>query len=94
MYDIKSELKKLKKPLKDKFGITDIMLFGSYAKGKANENSDVDIVILNMERKNGLKIAEAQSFLSKQLSKNVDLGLYGSLRPFIKKRVKEEMVSV
>ena len=40
------KLKNVKDELKQKFGIEQIALFGSYARDEANEDSDVDIAIL------------------------------------------------
>ena len=44
-------LKSLKNELKNRFGIEEIALFGSYARGEATEESDVDIAILKMQKK-------------------------------------------
>ena len=42
VYTLK-EIKKLIKPILNKHGISDIYIFGSYARGEANKESDVDI---------------------------------------------------
>lgn len=46
-------------------------LFGSYAKGKANEKSDVDLLIAT--NISGLKFYELTELLRNELHKNVDL---------------------
>ncbi len=80
--------------LLSEYGITQVSLFGSYAKNEATSESDIDILIMNMNRKNGFTIARAQRFLSEYFNKKVDLGLYDSLRPFIKTAIQNEIVNV
>lgn len=62
------------KPLLKKDGIKEIGLFGSYAKDYADENSDIDIVILSdkkefLERLNAFKALDYLNNLRKQISK-------------------------
>lgn len=94
MNDILEELKKVQPVLKNRYGINRIALFGSYALNMANEQSDIDILIINMDKKNGFTIAKAKRFLSEYFQREVDLGLYDSLRPFIKKQIEKEIVYV
>ena len=42
VYSLK-EIKRIIKPILNKYGISDIYLFGSYARGEAKYNSDIDI---------------------------------------------------
>jgi predicted nucleotidyltransferase len=42
---ILEKLRALKPGLRDKFGITDLALFGSYARGEQTAGSDLDIMI-------------------------------------------------
>lgn len=88
------QLKYLKQPLKENFGINKIALFGSYALGQNREDSDVDIVVLDMDKKNAFTLIKAKNYLSEHLQKEVDLGLFDSLRNFVKKRVEKEMINV
>ena len=44
MTDI-SAIKKAVAPLARSYGVKRLYLFGSYAKGNANENSDVDLLV-------------------------------------------------
>ncbi|WP_456426815.1 nucleotidyltransferase family protein [Desulfurobacterium sp.] len=92
--EILVKLRGLKKKLQEVYGIEEIAIFGSVARSECTENSDVDIVILKMKKKNGFKIAGARNFLKNELNRNVDLGLYDSLNPFVKENVKKEMIGV
>ncbi|CUU76527.1 nucleotidyltransferase family protein [Campylobacter hyointestinalis] len=62
------------KPLLKKDGIKEIGLFGSYAKDYADENSDIDIVVLAgkkefLERLHAFKALEFLDNLREQISK-------------------------
>ncbi len=92
--DIIETLKKLKPELKKNFGINNIGIFGSYSRGEESEKSDIDIIIIDMDRKNGFIIAKAKRFLSERLKKEVDIGLLDSIRPFIRKRIEKEIIYV
>jgi len=87
-------LSSMKNELKQKFGIEKIALFGSYARNEANENSDVDIAILEMDLKNGFDIIRAQYFLQDTLNKEVDIGTFKSMKTFIRNRIEKDFVYV
>ena len=53
IYTIK-EIKNIIKPILSKYGITEIYLFGSYARGEAKESSDIDIAIITDDFKNDI----------------------------------------
>ena len=88
------KLDSLKDELKQKFGIEQIALFGSYARGEANEDSDIDIVVLSMKEKNYFTLISAMNYMEEKLHKNVDMGYFDSIRPFVKKRIKDDLIYV
>ena len=92
--EIISTLKQLKPELQEKFGVTKLALFGSYARDEATEDSDIDIVIIEMTRKNGFLIAKAKRFISDKLQKKVDIGLYSAINPYVKKCIEKDMIYV
>lgn len=92
--NIADTIKQLKPELQERFGITKLALFGSHARDEATDSSDVDVVIVEMERKNGFLVARAKRFLSEKLQKEVDIGLLDSIRPFLRKRIEKEMLYV
>lgn len=65
------KIKQITKPIFDNYGISYAYLFGSYAKNKAKEKSDIDILI-SSELK-GLKFIQLQSDLINIINKEVDL---------------------
>ncbi len=80
--------------LKEQFGIEQIALFGSYARNEANEESDVDIAVISMKEKNYFTLISAMKYLEEKLHKKVDLGFFDSIRPFVKKRIKDDLIYV
>jgi predicted nucleotidyltransferase len=87
-------LSSMKNELRHKFGIEQIALFGSYARGEANEDSDVDIAIIKIHKKDFLKRLQAKEFLEKKLNKKVDIGYLDSMRTFIKNRIQQDLIYV
>jgi hypothetical protein len=68
-------------------------IFGSFAKGKQNKKSDVDIAI-EFERnseKSLLDLVRIENELTKIFKRKVDLGIFSSLSPYIIEDVKKEM---
>ena len=45
--DITDSVNKFVKEIKKKYNVTAIILFGSYAKGTENEDSDIDIAVIS-----------------------------------------------
>lgn len=62
-------------------------VFGSYAKGKANQKSDIDILIKFKQSKSLIKIIELERKISEILSKEIDLVTENSLSPYIKDEI-------
>lgn len=58
--EIISELKKI---LREKYqdGIKEIILYGSYARGKAKSNSDIDVLIITADDLNPLEVRDSLS---------------------------------
>ena len=79
--------------LKEKFGVTKIGLFGSYAKGLENKNSDIDIAIVSQKKDFFLR-EDLREFLEANFHLKVDLGYADSFREYYKKRIKEEIIYV
>lgn len=44
-----NDIKEMVKPIAEKYRVKEIYLFGSYARGEANENSDLDFLVFGGE---------------------------------------------
>ena len=91
---IKEILKKHEKELKEEYGIKEIGIFGSYLRGEAKEESDLDILI-EFEKPIGFfKFLELEEYLSNLIGIKVDLVSKKALKPYIGKYILKEVVIV
>ena len=83
-----------KDEMAERFGVIKIGLFGSYARGEAQEDSDIDIAI-EMDAQH---IADSYfgtlHFLEDHLQKKIDLGVVSNLREELKERITKEIIYV
>jgi predicted nucleotidyltransferase len=70
-------------------------VFGSYARGDADEKSDIDFLVqLDYSQKIGLQYVRMQLELEKILNKRVDFSSEDFLKPRIKKAIQHEKLLV
>ncbi len=94
--DIKKLIRKHKEELKEKYGVKDIGIFGSYVRGEQKERSDVDILIdfyPNTEM-DLIKFVELEYYLSDLIGVKVDLVTKKALKPRIGMHVLKEVIYV
>ena len=84
-------LRKNKSFFKKKFDVDQIMLFGSYARDQATPQSDVDILI-DSQKKSYDSLFSLKDLLEKQFQKKVDIFYKDSVRRFIMRFIKEELI--
>lgn len=88
--DILDFLKQHKKEMHDRFGVTKISLFGSYARGEAHADSDIDIAV-------ELSVYSADGYfgvlhlLEDTFKKLIDLGIESNFKPALKPYIMREM---
>ena len=61
------------KPVAQRYGITKVTLFGSYARGEATEESDVDLMISYQDLKGPFAIGGVYVDFKEALEKSVDV---------------------
>jgi len=66
------QIKDAVKPLAEKYGVEAIYLFGSYARGEADENSDLDFLVFGGEHFKLTRILSLAGELRKLFQKDVD----------------------
>ena len=89
--NIITKLRELKPMLKEEYGLEEFALFGSQARGDYTKNSDVDIAIIKIDKKEFAKRLLIKEFLEKHLNKRVDIGYFDSMKTFIQNQIKQEM---
>ena len=72
MTDI-SEIKKIVVPIACSYGVKRLYLFGSYAKGTASEDSDVDLLVEKGKPMSLLKLSGMRQMFQEALNLSVDL---------------------
>lgn len=82
-----------KATLFSKYHLTELGIFGSYTRGEANIDSDIDIVI-DYEGRMGLEFIDLADELEKLLDARVDLVSKRALKPSLLSRIKEDVVYV
>ena len=89
------KLKELKTVLKEKFGVKELLLFGSFAKFEATEKSDIDLIVeFEKEYETFRNYMTLKEFLEKNLQRPVDLIVKSALKPSLKETIKKEVISV
>ncbi len=91
---IKTQIAQLKPKLQNDYHITELGIFGSYVRGEQTEESDVDILVeFDPNFRLGLiTYGQIEGFISDTLGKKVDLVMKKNLKPYIGKRVLQEVI--
>ena len=91
-----SILKEHKAKLKEKYGVKEIGIFGSYVSGEYKEKSDIDILVeFEEDAKIGLlKFVNLENYLSDLIGVKVDLVEKSALKPRIGKNILREVITL
>jgi hypothetical protein len=90
-------IKKLREELpylREKFNVSRIALFGSYARGEQREGSDIDILVEFEKPVGFIKFIKLENYLSEKLGVKVELVTPDALKPLIKPSIIREAVYV
>lgn len=89
------QIKQSIRPVIEKHDIKNVYLFGSYARGDANKNSDVDIYCDSGDIKSLWDLSAFKEELEKVLGKDVDIVTIGStMHDYFKKQIEEDMIKI
>ena len=76
-----------------KFGVKEIGIFGSYARGDQTPQSDIDIIVKFRDGEKSYKsFINLSFFLEELFNKRIDLLTEKSISPFIKPYIDKEVV--
>ena len=90
-----AELKKKIVPVLKRNGVVRAGIFGSYARGEAKKNSDIDILIkIRAKKFSLLDLVGLELELKEKLKRNVDLVEYSTIHPLLKDGILKEEVPI
>ena len=78
--------------LAERYGLRDVRVFGSMARGDAKENSDIDLLVTAPEGTSGLALGGLLMDVSDLLGRNVDVVTERAIRPALRDRILREAV--
>lgn len=88
---IKNKLITLKPELHERFGVSEIGVFGSWVRGEQKDTSDIDVLV-DFDRNVSLfDILELQWFLEETFERKVDVAPRDSLRKYIGQYILSEV---
>ena len=82
-----SEIQEAVIPIARSYGVKRIYLFGSYAKGTANANSDVDLLVEKGKPMSLLKLSGMRQSVQEALKLSVDLVTTAGIEEDFKKEI-------
>lgn len=94
---MEKKLKKRKQEIVNvlqKYGVVKAGLFGSQAKDKAGEKSDVDLLVEFEEGRSLLDLSALKIELEQLLRREVDILTYKSISPLLRKNILNEEVRI
>jgi len=90
--EIVSKLKAEKNKLFEKYKVTKLGVFGSFARGEETPDSDVDILIEFSETPGMMMFFNTEEYLEKLLNRKIDLVRENAIRPELKEIILSEVV--
>jgi predicted nucleotidyltransferase len=75
-------------------GADRVRVFGSFARGEARANSDLDLVVSFESGRTLLDLVALEREIQELVGRHVDIATEGSLPPLIRDRVLEEAVTL
>jgi len=92
--DIKSTLLRHRMDMSENFRVKDMGVFGSFVRGEAKEDSDVDIIVTFSAPIGLLRFLSLEEYLEGLLGLKVDLVSRDALKPRIGARILKEVVYI
>ncbi len=92
--EIKELIQNHKDELRQQYGLKEIGVFGSYVSGAQMEDSDLDVLIEFEKPVGFVKFLRLENKLSELLGVKVEMVTKKALKPFIGKRILQEVVYV
>ena len=92
--EIRQTLRGLQPEIERRYGVKRLYLFGSYVRGDAKEESDVDVLVEFRDVPDLLAFIELEERLSKALGIAVDLVPKRKLKPSLTQTILQQAIAV
>ncbi|GAB4388002.1 MAG: nucleotidyltransferase [Thermodesulfovibrionales bacterium] len=92
--EIRTVIEANREVLESRFKVKAIGVFGSYVRGEQRKRSDIDILVEFKGPMGLIEFMRLEGYLSELLGMKVDLVTKGALKPYIGKRILDEVVYV
>jgi predicted nucleotidyltransferase len=92
--EIRELIQNHKDELRQQYGLKEIGVFGSYVRGAQREDSDLDVLIEFEKPVGFVKFLKLENKLSELLGVKVEIVTKKALKPFIGKRILQEVIYV
>jgi uncharacterized protein len=92
--EIQTTIESVKPMLRERFKVKTIGVFGSYVRGEQKQQSDIDVLVEFEEPIGLFEFMDLEFYLSDLLDTKVDLVSKKALKPYIGKRILEEVLIV
>lgn len=92
--EVLNYLKDNKEHFRKKYGIKNVYLFGSVARGEDKENSDIDLMIefIDFEHNTFNNYYDFLEEIEKKFQKKVDVTIEEAIKPIAFKYVKKDLI--
>jgi predicted nucleotidyltransferase len=92
--ELLARLARHKPVLAERFGVTSLRLFGSFARGTAREDSDVDVLVSFDGPATAKRYFGVQFYLEDLLGRAIDVVTEDALRPRLRPYVERDAVTI
>ena len=92
--EVRAALAALKPWLTEEYHVSELGIFGSYARSEQTEGSDLDILVEFAEPVSLFDLVRLEDDLAAELGMEVDVVTKKSLKPRVRNRVTEDIVYV
>lgn len=93
-HELFTQLRAMLPLLREKYHVRTLEVFGSYVRGEAGSNSDLDLLVTFDQTPTLFQFVALENFLSDRLGVKVDLVMKDSLKPEIGKLILSEARAV
>lgn len=81
-------------PILKKYEVKKCSIFGSFARGENDKNSDIDVLVALEDGRVVLDLLHLEGELEKELGRKIDLITYNSVNDLLKKHIFKDEIKI